>query len=69
MANPQLVASVSPHLIFIDKLNVSGIELMILNLPLQINGAAISGKTASVEEVLIFIVEGWPRLETPSKES
>jgi hypothetical protein len=41
MANPQLVALAPPPGIFIDKLNVSGIELMILNLPLRINGTAI----------------------------
>jgi hypothetical protein len=51
MANPNLVASAPPHPIFIDKLNISGIEIMILNLPLQINGRQSTGHTASVEEV------------------
>ena len=40
--------------IFIDKLNVSGIEIMILDWPLQKipNGAAIYWRNASVEEGL-----------------
>jgi len=57
--------------IFIDKLNVSGIEIMILGWSLQeiyLIGRQSTGETASAN-MLIFIVEGRPWLESPPKES
>ena len=71
MADPQLIASALLFRIFIDKFNVSGIELMILDLAVAVKWVPgnLLAKIAPVEELIIFIVEGRTRLETPPKES
>ncbi len=66
-----MFASARLPVIFIDKLDVSGIEIMILDWSLQeiyLIGRQSIGETTSAN-ILIFIVEGWPRLESPPKES
>jgi hypothetical protein len=54
--------------IFIDKFNVSGIEIMILGWPSQEIASwagSPTGETAAAKEHLEFHSEGWPRLESP----
>jgi hypothetical protein len=67
MANPRAFASAPPSAIFIDKFSVSGIEMMILDSPLQENpywAGSLLTRSRQWRNVLIFIVEGWPPLET-----
>jgi len=57
--------------IFIDKFIVSGIE-MTFSAAVAGNylvGTTVCFETALAEEHLDFIVEGWPRPESPRKES
>ena len=57
-----MFASARLPVIFIDKLDVSGIEIMILDWSLQeiyLIGRQSIGETTSAN-ILIFIVEGWP---------
>ena len=58
--------------IFIDKFNISGIEMMILTIRCRksAHAPAIYWRGGRQRRtILIFIVEGWPRLESPPKES
>jgi hypothetical protein len=58
--------------IFIDKFNISGIEMMILNKPVQemVSWAGILvARSRQRRNIFTFMVEGWPRLENPPKES
>jgi hypothetical protein len=57
--------------IFIDKLNISGIEMMILNHPLQEIASWAGNLLARSRQRrnIFFMVEGWPRLENPPEES